>query len=152
MSILQEVDAKTYKEKTEEWLAHYAKYTEELVNINKAEHEEIETIKLEKFTEKFDEFVSKFPERATMYEEQRKKLKVIYGYYSSLHYCPYYCVVHSKEELDELTPENKRGEYSNYAFHLNGLENFTSGKLYARYTKKLMNIDVFCSTMPSYDI
>lgn len=121
----KEVDIKTYKEEKEKFLKIFCEYQNELVEINKAEHAEIESIELEKFTDKFDEYCEKFPDRVEFYKQQRKELKEKYGEYSSYYNCPYYCVVHNKKELDELLNINEDsvlGEISNYDYWLRDLE------------------------------
>ena len=118
-----EVDIKTYKEEKEKYLEKYSEYLDEVVKINKSEHAEIESIELENFTDKYKEYCDKFPERVEYYKNLRKELKEKYGEYSSYYNCPYYCVVHNKEELDELlSDEYKNREDSNYHYLLKDLE------------------------------
>ena len=124
-----EVDIKTYKEKADEWIKKYSEYSKELLDINKAENEEIEAVDSNRFTDAYDAYVEKHPDRVRHFKELRKVLKERYGSYSSYYNCPYYCVVHNKAELDELVPESKRGEKSNYKYNVKYFNDFTGKKL-----------------------
>lgn len=124
-----EVDIKTYKEKVDEWIKKYSEYSKELLDINKAENEEIETFDSNRSTDAYETYVEEHPDRVKYFEEQRKLLKERYGSYSSYYNCPYYCVVHNKEELDELIPKDKQDKKSNYKYNIKYLKDFTGKRI-----------------------
>ena len=121
------VTIKEFKEKREEWISKYSKYSDKLVKINKAENSDINAMPEEKFTDKFDSYCKNYPEKVKKYKEERNKLKKEFGDYSSYYNCPYYCVVHNKKELEEFyndVPEDKKGEGSGYYYNSQGLKKF----------------------------
>lgn len=113
------LDIPAYKEKTKEWVKLNAEYTKGIVAINKAEHEEIERV----YNGDDDVYFNDHRDRVEYYENQREALLEKYGEYSSYHFCPYYCVVSNREELDELLSERqKNNEHSNYYYWLRDLD------------------------------
>ena len=131
MSNWIEVTIKEFKEKREEWLEHYSKYSHYLTQINLQESTEIKSVPYEKFTDKFESYCKNYPEKVKKYKEKREALKKQFGEYSSLYNCPYYCVIHNEQELEEYYkdfPKEKKGEHSNYFYNKQGLAKFT-GKI-----------------------
>ena len=129
----QKVTIQEFKKYTKSHLDKHAKYLDKLAAINKAENAEIAAIDCEE-KYKFSEYCKQFPEHVENYKKQRKELEDEYGIYSSYYTCPYYCMITTLKELDELysdrmDDEHVKSENSSYNYHKRNFKKFVGKKL-----------------------
>lgn len=132
----KEVSIQEFDKIAEEYIKIYSQYCDELVEINKAENAEIDTMTGDGFKSKFEEYVQKFPDHLNNYKNQREELKKKYGKHSSYYNCDYYCVVHTEDEVNEYYknyPDEKKGDGSGYKHNLEAVKKFKGKYLQDAY-------------------